>query len=76
MQLNVPDVRVDYDGVSDVLYITFGSSRKCFSQDVNNIILRYDQNHSHSHEKVQKLNGITIVDASRKITGFNENERT
>lgn len=69
MQLNVPDVQIDYDDVTDVLYITFGNPRKCFSHDNNNVILRYDQD---CPSPDCRLNGITIVDASKKITGFPE----
>ncbi|QYR20785.1 DUF2283 domain-containing protein [Paenibacillus sp. sptzw28] len=53
-------VKVNYDVVSDVLYLSFGDPRPSFTEDyADGVYVRYDMD-------TDELSGITIIDFSKR----------
>jgi hypothetical protein len=66
--INLGTIQINYDDNADVLYLSFGKPQECISIEVEDgILLRY-AGYSKPPKPVLKLNGITIIDVSKKIT--------
>ena len=57
---NGAGIRFTYDAEADVMYITFGKPKPCLTDEIDSgVCLRYSR---------KKLNGITIIDYSKRTT--------